>query len=62
MVFKKNKYYATYDENFKKIKEIHETNVGEFRVASGSTVTFCKNKYTATYDKFFKKISERYTG
>ena len=62
MVFKKNKYYATYDENFKKIKETHETNVGEFRVASGSTVTFCKNKYTATYDKFFKKISERYTG
>jgi hypothetical protein len=59
-VCRKGSYYATYDENFKKIKEVHESSVGEFRNATDSTMTFQKGSYIGTYDVNFKKISERH--
>lgn len=60
MVFLKNNYFATYDESFKKIKEVHNSSVGSFKSAAGTTVNFIKNNYLGTYDKNFKKISERH--
>ena len=60
MVFYKNNYFVTYDENFKKLKEIHKNMVGDYKSAAGATINFIKNKYLGTYDKNFKKISERH--
>ena len=56
----KNNYFATYDENFRKIKEVHSSSVGNFKSAAGTTINFIKNNYIGTYDKNLKKISERH--
>ena len=58
-VFLRNNYYATFDEDFKKIKEVLKSNVGDFKNASGTTILFVRNNYIGTYDKNLKKISER---
>ena len=55
VVFLKNHYYATYDDNFRKIKEMHESSLGSFKNAAGVSINFIKNNYIATYDKYFKK-------
>jgi len=59
IVFHKGNYFATYDENFKKIKDIHGNIVGEFKNAVGTSINFVKGNYIVTFDVMFKKISER---
>lgn len=59
VVFRKGSYFATYDETFRKIKEVHESSVGIFRGAIGQYMTFLKGSYVITFDVMFKKISER---
>ena len=43
----KNKYYQVFDSSGKKIKEIHETNVGELCGFSSDFMVFKKNKHCA---------------
>lgn len=62
MLFKKDRYFYTYDENFKIIAEKYESSIGEFKNMTGSSINFIKDRYLYCYDKYFKKISERYIG
>ena len=50
---------ATYDMNFKKIKEVSASTVGVFKNAAGQTMSFIKGPWIATYDVSFKKLNER---
>ncbi|UTD04978.1 hypothetical protein E4N80_05565 [Treponema denticola] len=44
----------------KKIKEIHENQVGSFKSVVGISINFEKNGWLATYDKDFSKKSEKH--
>lgn len=56
----KNGWYQVIDDNGKKIKEIHENQVGSFKSVVGISINFEKNGWLATYDKDFSKKSEKH--
>ena len=60
ILFLKNGWFTTCDENMKKIKEIHENQVGSFKSVVGISINFEKNDWLATYDKDFSKKSEKH--
>lgn len=60
ILFLKNGWFTTYDENMKKIKEIHENQVGSFKSVVGISINFEKNGWLATYYKDFSKKSEKH--
>ena len=59
-VIRKGSYYQTLNDAGKKISEKHESHLGFFKNAVGSSMIFIKGSYVATYDVMFKKISERH--
>lgn len=54
----KNNYYQVFDSNGKKIKETHQSSVGEFCGMGMDFMVFFKNNYYSTYDETFRKIKE----
>ena len=54
----KNGWYQVIDDNGKKIKEIHENQVGELHGIGMNFILFLKNGWFTTYDENMKKIKE----
>ena len=57
-VIRKGSYYQTLNESGKKIKDVHESSVGELQGFTERFVVFRKGNYFATYDETFRKIKE----
>ena len=57
-VIRKGSYYQTLNESGKKIKDVHESSVGELQGFTDRFVVFRKGNYFATYDETFRKIKE----
>ena len=56
-------WFSTKMDGFKHLMrhaEKHESSVGMFKNATGTSMIFVKNGWAVTYDMTFKKISERH--
>ena len=53
----KNHYYQVIDDNGRRIKEIHENNVGELQGIGIDFIVFLKNHYYATYDEGTEEVT-----